>query len=75
MLTLDAMLGRISASYRFLTMGMIPLGALLGGTLGEMIGLHAMVAVGVIGMLLPSLWLMGSPIRIEVDFNTGHQPL
>ncbi|MCB0122697.1 MAG: hypothetical protein KDE58_10660, partial [Caldilineaceae bacterium] len=39
MLTPDTMLGRISASYRFLTMGMIPLGALLGGTLGEMIGL------------------------------------
>lgn len=34
-LTPDPMLGRISASYRFLTMGMMPLGSLLGGILGE----------------------------------------
>ncbi|MEZ4863935.1 MAG: hypothetical protein R3C14_21615 [Caldilineaceae bacterium] len=76
MLTPDATLGRVSASYRFLTMGMIPLGALLGGTFGEMIGLHATVAVGVIGMLLPSLWLMCSPVRAvhTVDISsTSHK--
>ena len=69
-LTPDPMLGRISASYRFLTMGMMPLGSLLGGILGETIGLHVTVIVSVIGMLLPSLWLMCSPVRAVHTIGT-----
>ncbi|MCB9147867.1 MAG: MFS transporter [Caldilineaceae bacterium] len=74
MLTPDPMLGRVSASYRFLTMGMIPLGALLGGILGETVGLRHTVTVGVIGMLLPSLWLVCSPIRTVHTVNNDSAP-
>jgi hypothetical protein len=47
--TPDRLLGRMTASYRFLTYGAIPLGALLGGVLGELLGLRAAVAVGPAG--------------------------
>ena len=61
--TPEHVLGRMNASYRFLTMGMIPLGSLLGGVLGGMIGLRATLIVGALGMLLPVLWLADSPAR------------
>jgi MFS family permease len=61
--TPDHVRGRMNASYRFLTMGAIPLGALLGGVLGETIGLRATLLVGGMGMLLPVVWLLRSPAR------------
>lgn len=36
----DRMLGRVNATMRFLIMGLFPLGAIVGGTLGEVIGLR-----------------------------------
>lgn len=62
-ITPDHVLGRVNASYQFLTMGMIPLGSLLGGVLGEVIGLRGTLVVGAIGTLLSVLWLVSSPIR------------
>jgi MFS family permease len=62
-ITPDHMLGRMNASYRFLTMGALPLGSLVGGVLGETIGLRATLVVGGIGMLLPVIWLLRSPAR------------
>jgi predicted MFS family arabinose efflux permease len=62
-ITPDHMLGRMNASYRFLTMGAIPVGSFLGGLLGETIGLRATLVVGGIGMLLPALWMLRSPAR------------
>jgi hypothetical protein len=61
--TPDHMLGRMNASYRFLTMGMIPLGSFVGGVLGEMIGLRATLVIGAVGMLLPAVWLLRAPIQ------------
>src|SRR5829696_365518 len=50
----DALLGRLNASYRLLAWGSQPIGALLGGILGEALGLRAvfLVAGGVTGLLL-----------------------
>jgi predicted MFS family arabinose efflux permease len=62
-ITPDHMLGRMNASYRFLTMGAIPLGSFLGGVLGETIGLRATLVVGGLGMLLPVIWMLRSPAR------------
>ena len=56
------LLGRMNGSYRFLTWGVIPIGALLGGFLGEAIGLRAALAVGAAGMSLAWLWVLFSPI-------------
>jgi MFS family permease len=61
--TPDAMLGRLNASYRTLVYGAIPIGALLGGLLGELIGLRETLAVGALGILVAPLWVVRSPLR------------
>jgi MFS family permease len=61
--TPDRMLGRTNAGYRFMTMGAIPVGSLVGGLLGEAIGPRATLLVGGLGMLLPVLLLLFSPAR------------
>ncbi len=40
------LLGRVNATYRFVVWGMFPLGALLGGVIGEAFGLRAPILVG-----------------------------
>lgn len=47
------MLGRVNATMRFLIMGMFPLGALVGGALGEVAGLRA------------TLWVSGGIIALS----------
>lgn len=61
--TPDSLRGRMNASYRFLTMGIIPLGSLVGGVLGGMIGLRPTLVVAGLGTLLPIVWLVFSPVR------------
>lgn len=58
----DRMLGRMNATIRFIVWGTIPLGGLLGGTLGSWIGVRPAVWVGAIGGLFPLLWLLASPL-------------
>jgi MFS family permease len=54
--------GRVNASFRFLGWAAALGGLLIGGLLGETIGLRATMAVGSVGMLLATLWLVRSPI-------------
>jgi MFS family permease len=62
--TPDHMLGRMTATMRFLTVASVPLGTLLGGTLGEVIGLRGTLGViGVCGVLLALGTIMLSPLR------------
>jgi MFS family permease len=58
------LLGRINASRRFLVFGVIPLGALLGGALGQTYGLRPALIVGVAWQALSVLWLLLSPVRL-----------
>jgi MFS family permease len=60
--TPDRLLGRMNASYRTVVYGAIPLGALLGGVLGELIGLRETLTVAAVGLLLAPLWVLRSPI-------------
>lgn len=62
-ITPDSLQGRVNATARFVTWGTIPIGALLGGTLGGTIGLRSTLLVAVAGLLLSSLWLLLSPVR------------
>jgi MFS family permease len=55
--------GRMNASMRFIVWGTIPLGSLVGGTLGEVIGIHTTLLIGAIGGLLSVIWVYFSPVR------------
>jgi MFS family permease len=61
-LTPDHLLGRINASFRFIVGGLIPVGSLLGGILGQFIGIRPTLLVGVGGMLLAFVWLLFVPL-------------
>jgi predicted MFS family arabinose efflux permease len=43
--------------------GLTPLGALLGGLLGERLGVRETLFLAAGGELLAALWLLASPIR------------
>src|SRR5699024_4016685 len=43
-ITPDHLLGRVNSFYRLVTWGTIPLGTLLGGTIGELVGIRPMYA-------------------------------
>jgi predicted MFS family arabinose efflux permease len=61
-LTPAALLGRMNASTRFVTWGVIPLGALCGGLLGELTSPRVAVLVGALGCSASFLWLLFSPV-------------
>jgi MFS family permease len=62
-ITPDRLQGRMNASMRFIVWGTIPLGALLGGGLGQIFGLWPTIAAMAVGCLLPPLWVLFSPVR------------
>jgi predicted MFS family arabinose efflux permease len=62
-ITPDHVQGRMNASVRFLVWGTIPIGALLGGTLGQTVGLWPTILAMVIGELLAPAWVLFSPVR------------
>jgi predicted MFS family arabinose efflux permease len=66
--------GRMNATMRFLVWGTIPLGALAGGALGELIGVQATIWVGTIGGLLAFLWVYFSPVRSLVTVPAVDEP-
>jgi len=62
-LAADHLQGRVNATMRFMGGGMQPIGALLGGALGGVIGLPLTLVLASVGMLLAFLWLLLSPVR------------
>lgn len=62
-ITPPSLQGRMNASMRFIVWGTIPIGSLLGGLLGEAIGLRTAIAVAALGMLLAFPWVYLSPVR------------
>jgi predicted MFS family arabinose efflux permease len=63
LVTPDALQGRVTASHRFLVYGAYPLGALLGGWLGAVLGLRPAIALCALGALTAPLWVACSPLR------------
>lgn len=61
-LTPPELLGRMSASYRTVTYGVLPLGALLFGVLGQHMGLNAALWVGTAMTATGWLWVRCSPV-------------
>lgn len=65
------LIGRMSATSRTLTWGVIPLGALLGGAAGSLVGTRAaLVAVGV-AYAVPLLLALASPLRSVRDLESA----
>jgi MFS family permease len=59
----DRLLGRMNATMRFLVWGTMPLGGILGGTLGEALGNRTMLWIAAVGGVLAPLWTVLSPMR------------
>lgn len=55
--------GRMNATMRFLVWGTMPLGSLLGGALGESLGLRGALSVAAAGGMLAFLPALLSPVR------------
>ena len=60
--TPDRLRSRMSGTFRFVNMGIRPIGALIGGGLGTAIGLHTTLWIGVLGALAGVIFLVFSPI-------------
>jgi predicted MFS family arabinose efflux permease len=57
------LLGRTNATMRSLNWGTVTAGSVIGGFLGDSIGLAPTLLVGAVGSLLSVLWLVFSPVR------------
>jgi MFS family permease len=57
------LLGRMTASVRFVVWGAMPVGALVGSVLGQYIGVREAMWVGVLGELFAVIPLLLSPLR------------
>ncbi len=63
-ITPDRLLGRMTATMRFLTIAAAPLGSLAGGALATAVGLRAtLLTVGVLGLALTVGAVVWSPVR------------
>lgn len=62
-ITPDRLLGRVTAGTRVLEVGAMLVGSLLGGVLGETVGLRATLVAGVAVQGGAALWLWASPAR------------
>ncbi len=66
-ITPDRMLGRMTATMRFLTVAMAPLGSLVGGALATAIGLRGtLLTIGVLALALAAAAVLWSPVRRHV---------
>ncbi|CAM3386994.1 MFS transporter [Stackebrandtia soli] len=59
----DALQGRVNATMRFFNWCTIPVGAFVGGVLGEVVGARETLFIGAAGALLAFLPLVLSPLR------------
>ncbi len=58
----DEIRGRVNGALSLVNNGIRPIGALIGGALPALVGIHATMWVGACGALLGCLWLLPSPI-------------
>ncbi|MBI2764031.1 MAG: MFS transporter [Chloroflexi bacterium] len=71
-ITPQRMQGKMNATMRFIVWGTMPIGSIIGGLLGQTIGLHATIWVGAIGGLIAFIPVAVSPVR---DIVTMPEPV
>lgn len=69
--TPNRLLARMNASYRLLLFGTVPIGALLGGTLAEVLGLRPAMIITVLLLVSPIIWTFFSPVYALREMPTG----
>jgi predicted MFS family arabinose efflux permease len=70
-ITPDRMLGRMNATMRLIVWGTIPVGALIGGMLGVVLGLQSALWVAAVGASLSFLPVLLSPVRTLREIPAG----
>jgi len=58
-----AILGRMNAAVRWIVWGTLPLGGLIGGTLGAALGVRPTMWIGMAGAWASASWVLFSPLR------------
>jgi MFS family permease len=61
--TPDPLRGRVNASRYFAFFGVMPVGALIGGLLGAIVGIRPTLLVAAAGLLVAPLWIVLSAVR------------
>lgn len=54
---------RMNATMRFIVWGTIPIGAVLGGVIASIVGVHDAIWIGAFGSCLPFVFVLLSPVR------------
>jgi MFS family permease len=68
------LLGRLNAAMRWIVWGTLPLGGLLGGTLGTALGVRPTIWIGITGTYAAGLWVLFSPLRRMRDVPSAEPP-
>jgi MFS family permease len=71
-MTPERLLGRMNATMRFLVWGTMPIGGLVGGVLGDTIGVRPALWVAAAGGTLAFLPVFLSPLRTMRELPTAH---
>ena len=75
-ITPDRLQGRMNATMRFLVWGTMPLGGLIGGALGTLVGLRPALWVAAGGQAAAVAWVVFSPVRklVEIPVYVEEDP-
>ena len=66
-ITPDRLMGRVNGTMRVVSLGLAPLGAIVGGLLGDLIGLRPTLVIGAVGLQIGFAILYLSPVRALKD--------
>lgn len=63
----EHLLGRVNAAMEIVSRGVVPIGLLTGGVLGQTLGIRPTLWIAVLGIGVSTLWLIFSPLRTLRD--------